>query len=46
MNPILGSVSLGSSPEPDVRRRLLENSAVGKYQLGDSDGIWIDVTDE
>lgn len=46
MNPLLASVPLGGSPESDVRRRLFESSAVGKYQLADSDGIWTDVTDE
>ena len=37
---------LGGSPESDVRRRLFESGARGKFQLADPDGIWTDVTDE
>lgn len=40
------SRSLGGSPESDVRRKLFERNALGKYQLADPDGNWIDVTDE
>lgn len=46
MNPYLAPVPLGGSRESDVRRRLFESSATGKYQMSDPDGTWIDVTDE
>lgn len=40
------SRSLGGSPEAEVRRKFFERNALGKYQLADPDGNWIDVTDE
>ena len=46
MNTMLAAVPLGGSPESDVRRRLFESGAQGKFQLADPDGIWTDVTDE
>jgi catechol 2,3-dioxygenase-like lactoylglutathione lyase family enzyme len=46
MNAMLAPMPLGGSPESDVRRRLFEGSAIGKFQLADSDGIWTDITDE
>ena len=45
-NTYLAPVSLGGSPEAEVRRRLFEGSARGKHQLADPDGTWIDITDE
>ena len=46
MNTMLAPVPLGGSPESDVRRRLFESGAQGKFQLADPDGVWTDVTDE
>ncbi len=46
MNPYLAPVPLGGSRESDVRRRFFENSAIGRFQMTDPDGVWIDVTDE
>ena len=43
---MLAPVPLGGSAESDVRRRLFESGAQGKFQLTDPDGIWTDVTDE
>ena len=45
-NPYFVSWPLGGSPESDVRRKFFERNALGKYQLADLDGNWIDVTDE
>ncbi len=45
-NSYLAPVPLGASPESEVRRRFFEKSATGKWQMTDSDGNWIDVTDE
>ncbi len=45
-NTYLGSRPLGGSPESEVRKRFLERCALGKFQLADPDGNWIDVTDE
>ena len=45
-NPYLAPVPLGGSPESEVRKRLFEKSAGGKFQMSDPDGNWIDVTDE
>jgi predicted enzyme related to lactoylglutathione lyase len=45
-NPYLAPMPLGGSPESDVRMRLFQTNATGKYQMADPDGIWIDVTDE
>ena len=36
----------GSSQESETRRLLLADCALGKMQLADPDGNWIDVTDE
>jgi hypothetical protein len=46
MNPYLAPVPLGGSKESDVRKTLFQNSATGKFQMTDPDGMWIDVTDE
>lgn len=45
-NPYLAPVPLGGSPESEVRKRFFEKCATGKWQMTDSDGNWIDVTDE
>lgn len=45
-NTLLAPVALGGSAESDVRRRLFQSGARGKYQMADTDGIWIDITDE
>jgi len=39
-------VPLGGSKESDVRKRFLEKSATGKWQMTDPDGNWLDITDE
>ena len=44
-NPYLAPMPLGGSPESDVRRRLFEANATGKFQLADPDGIWLDISD-
>jgi predicted enzyme related to lactoylglutathione lyase len=45
-NFMLAAYPLGGSVESDVRRRLFESGACGKFQLADPDGIWTDVTDD
>ena len=45
-NTLLAPVALGGSAESDVRRRLFESGARGKLQIADTDGVWIDITDE
>jgi hypothetical protein len=45
-NTFLASRPLGGSPESEVRRKYFESCSLGKYQLADPDGNWIDVTDE
>ena len=45
-NTYLSSRPLGGSPESEVRRRFFERCSLGKHQLADPDGNWIDVTDE
>ena len=45
-NPYLAPMPLGGSPESDVRKRFFEEHAIGKYQMADPDGVWIDITDE
>ena len=45
-NFMLAAYPLGGSVESDVRRRLFESGARGKFQLADPDGIWTDVTDD
>ena len=41
----LAPVPLGGNKEGQTRKRLLERSATGSYQLSDPDGCWIDVTE-
>ncbi len=45
-NTYLSSRPLGGSPESEMRRRFFERCTLGKFQLSDPDGNWIDVTDE
>jgi catechol 2,3-dioxygenase-like lactoylglutathione lyase family enzyme len=45
-NHHLAPVPLGGSEESDGRMRLFQGSALGKMQMADPDGNWIDVTDE
>jgi catechol 2,3-dioxygenase-like lactoylglutathione lyase family enzyme len=45
-NPYLAPRPLGGSKEADVRAEMLRTSCLGKFQLTDPDGTWIDVTDE
>jgi catechol 2,3-dioxygenase-like lactoylglutathione lyase family enzyme len=45
-NPYLAPVPLGGSPESDVRRRFFERNALGKFQMADPDGNWLDISDE
>ncbi len=45
-NPYLAPVPLGGSPESDVRKRFFEKHAMGKFQMTDPDGNWIDISDE
>jgi hypothetical protein len=37
---------MGGSKEADMRKRMFESSADGKWQMTDPDGTWIDITDE
>lgn len=46
MNPYLIPMPLGGSEEAEVRKRLLQRSCTGKFQMCDPDGTWIDITDE
>jgi catechol 2,3-dioxygenase-like lactoylglutathione lyase family enzyme len=45
-NPYLRPMPVGGSPEANVRKRFFEKSAGGKWQIADSDGNWLDITDE
>jgi len=45
-NPYLAPVPLGGSPESEVRKRFFTDQANGKFQMADSDGNWLDITDE
>jgi len=45
-NTYLAPRPLGGSKESDTRRRFFEGSALGKMQIADTDGNWIDLTDE
>ena len=45
-NPYLAPMPLGGSPESEVRKRFFQTNATGKWQIGDPDGNWIDITDE
>ena len=45
-NSYLAPTPLGGSPEATTRKELLAKCALGKYQMADPDGNWIDITDE
>lgn len=45
-NSYLAPTPLGGSPEATIRKELLAKCALGKYQMADPDGNWIDITDE
>ena len=45
-NPYLAPVPLGGSPESNVRRDFFQANALGKLQMTDPDGNWLDITDE
>lgn len=45
-NTYLAPRPLGGSTESEVRRRLFRAAALGKFQMADPDGNWIDITDE
>jgi len=42
----LAPMAMGGARESDVRKALLAKSSLGKFQLTDPGGVWIDVTDE
>jgi catechol 2,3-dioxygenase-like lactoylglutathione lyase family enzyme len=42
----LAPMPMGGAKESDVRKALLAKSSMGKFQLADPGGVWIDVTDE
>jgi hypothetical protein len=46
MNPYVAPMRLGGSKEADARKAFLAAEAGGKFQMADSGGVWIDVTDE
>jgi hypothetical protein len=39
-------VPLGGSKETDRRKQIFAESAIGKMQMADPEGNWLDVTDE
>ncbi len=45
-NSYLAPRPLGGSVESEVRKKLFAKSALGKFQMADPDGNWIDVSDE
>ena len=45
-NTYLAARPLGGSEESEVRKKLFQRSALGKLQIADPDGNWIDITDE
>lgn len=45
-NSYLAPRPLGGSKESETRRALLAKAALGKFQIADPDGNWIDITDE
>jgi catechol 2,3-dioxygenase-like lactoylglutathione lyase family enzyme len=45
-NPYLAPVPLGGSKEADVRKDMLRSSCLGKFQMTDPDGTWIDISDD
>ena len=45
-NTFIAARPLGGSDEANTRRDLLAKCALGKYQMADPDGNWIDISDE
>ena len=45
-NTFLASRPLGGSKEASTRRHFLATNALGKLQIADPDGNWLDITDE
>jgi predicted enzyme related to lactoylglutathione lyase len=45
-NTYLAARPLGGSDEAEVRREFLANAALGKFQMADPDGNWIDISDD
>jgi catechol 2,3-dioxygenase-like lactoylglutathione lyase family enzyme len=45
-NTYLATRTMGGSQESEIRRKLFGSNALGKIQIADPDGTWIDITDE
>jgi hypothetical protein len=45
-NTYLAPRPLGGSDESEVRKKLFQKSALGKLQIADPDGNWLDITEE
>ena len=45
-NSFLASRPLGGSKEANMRRDFFAKNALGKFQMSDPDGNWLDITDE
>ena len=45
-NTFLASRPLGGSDEANRRREFFANNALGKLQISDPDGNWLDITEE
>ncbi|MQA66346.1 MAG: hypothetical protein GEU76_10680 [Alphaproteobacteria bacterium] len=45
-NTYLASRPLGGSAESEVRKKLFQKSALGKLQIADPDGNWIDISED
>lgn len=45
-NSYLAPRPLGGSTESETRKKMFAKSALGKFQIADPDGNWIDITDE
>jgi hypothetical protein len=45
-NTFLASRPLGGKNEANMRRDFFAKNALGKLQIGDTDGNWLDITDE
>jgi catechol 2,3-dioxygenase-like lactoylglutathione lyase family enzyme len=44
-NSFLRPIELGGGPEADVRLRLLQSVSLGKIQIADPEGLWLDIDD-
>jgi hypothetical protein len=45
-NTYLAPRPLGGSAESEVRKKLFQKSALGKVQIADPDGNWIDISED